>query len=243
MLARNMRRKLYEYVVDEVGLAIVRGDYAPGETLPNEDTLCETLDVSRGVLREAMKVLTQKGLIESRPRTGTTVCPRSSWNLFDPGVLTWKSQAGNTREFLENIMEVRLLIESEAAKRAAERATKEDIDHIRAIYDDMADVIRHGPGYSDEEFMLIDVKFHTAILEACGNELLAQIGHTMRQALLTAWHSDRHDLESQKNTLPPHLAILNAIANRDPATAYRASQEHIRKVWHDIQQKFIEKET
>ena len=71
MLSKNVRRKLYEYVVDELGLRIIRGDYLPGNTLPNEDSLCKELHVSRGVLREAMKVLIRKGLLESRPKTGT----------------------------------------------------------------------------------------------------------------------------------------------------------------------------
>ncbi len=237
MISKNVRRKLYEYVVDELGLQIIRGDYRTGGTLPNEDALCKEFDVSRGVLREAMKVLIQKGLIQSRPKTGTFICPRSSWNVFDPDVLIWKYQSGNKMEFLKNIMEVRQIIETEATKLAAERACEEDIEQIRGIYNEMVETIKNGAAYSGEDFILIDIKFHAAILDACGNELIAQIGYTMRQALLTARQSDRHDFEAQKNTLPSHLAILNAIANHAPTEAHRASQEHIEQVWCEMQKK------
>jgi GntR family galactonate operon transcriptional repressor len=237
MLSKNVRRKLYEYVVDELGLQIIRGDYLPGDTLPNEDTLCKDLGVSRGVLREAVKVLIQKGLLESRTRTGTLIRPRSCWNLFDPDVLIWKYQTGNKLEFLQNIMEVRRIIEAEATKLTAERASAEDIERIRSIHDDMTKTIANGSSYADEDFILIDLKFHTAILEACGNELIVQIGHTMRQALVTARQSDRHDLEAQKAVLPSHLMIVNAIVNHDSEEAYRAAQEHIEHVWRDMQKK------
>jgi DNA-binding FadR family transcriptional regulator len=234
MLSKNVRRKLYEYVVDELGLQIMRGDYRPGETLPNEDALCQELGVSRGVLREAMKVLIQKGLLESRTKTGTLIRPPSCWNLFDPDVLIWKYQTGNKLEFLQNIMEVRRIIEAEATKLTAERAGTEDIERIRSIHDEMAKIIADGTGYPDKDFIQTDLKFHMAILEACGNELIVQIGHTMRQALVTARQSDRHDIEAQKAVLPSHFMILDAIANHDPVKAYRSAQEHIEHVWHDM---------
>ncbi len=236
MISKHVRRKLYEYVVDELGSQIIRGDYRPGETLPNEDALCKEFEVSRGVLREAMKVLIQKGLLESKTKTGTFVCPSSAWNLFDPDVLIWKYQAGERLEFLKNIMEVRRIIEPEAAKLAAERASAEKIRRIQAIYDEMHSVISAGNGYASEEFIQIDLEFHTAILEACGNELLAQIGHTMRRALITARESDRHDLAAQKRTLVTHLAVLNAIADHDAEAAYRANRSLIIQVWRDMQQ-------
>jgi DNA-binding FadR family transcriptional regulator len=234
-ISKNIRRKLYEYVVDELGLRIIRGDYLPGDTLPNEDALCKELDVSRGVLREAMKVLIQKGLIQSRPKTGTLICPQDAWNLFDPDVLIWKYKVGAKMEFLRNVMEVRQIIEPEAAKLAAERATPNAIERIQAIYTEMANMINAGAGSSEEDYMLIDVKFHTAILEACGNELLAQIGHTMRQALLTARHSDRQDFEAQKAFQPSHLAMWEAIACHQPEEAYRVAHEHITTVWREMQ--------
>jgi DNA-binding FadR family transcriptional regulator len=241
--AKKIRRKLYQYVVDELGLRIIRGVYLPGGTLHNEDTLCGELGVSRGVLREATKVLIQKGLIESRPRTGTVICPRDSWNLFDPDVLIWKSEIENNAEFLRNIMEVRRIIESEAARLAAERGKPEDIERIRSIYEEIATAIANQPPDAVESILVLDVQFHTAILEACGNELIAQIGHTMRLALLAARHIDAPDLEAHKASRSPHLKILNAITNHNADQAYRLSLQHINQVWREMQGKLRPKET
>ncbi|PIE34333.1 GntR family transcriptional regulator [candidate division KSB3 bacterium] len=239
---KNVHRKLYEYVVDELGLQIIRGDYRPGETLPNEEALCKEFDVSRGVLREAMKVLIQKGLLESKTKTGTFVRLSNSWNLFDPDVLIWKYETGAKPEFLKNIMEVRRIIEPEAARLAAERASVLEVKRIQAIYDDMRCTISDKGGYSSEEFIRVDLEFHTAILEACHNELLAQIGRTMRRALLTARQSDRHDLAAQKHTLLTHIAILEAIAAHKPEEAYHANQALITQVWRDMQQQWEQEE-
>lgn len=235
-MMKNIRRNLYEYVVQELGLRIIRGDYVSGDTLPNEDSLCKELEVSRGVLREAMKVLIQKGLVESKPKIGTLILPRHSWNLFDPDVLIWKYQAGNKCEFLKNVMEVRRIIEAEASKLAAERANMEEIAHIRSLYDQMAAMLNNSSPDSDERLMFDDLRFHSAILEASGNELIAQIGHTMRQALLTARQSDRHDREAQKTTMASHWQIVEAISRHDPEDAYRTAQRHIDQVWQEMQE-------
>lgn len=230
-MLKHARRKLYEYVVEELGLKIIRGDYRPGETLPNEECLCKEFNVSRGVLREAMKVLIQKGLLESRPKTGTIILPPQSWNLFDPDVLIWKYQAGDTQQFLKNVMEVRRIVEAEASKLAAERANPGEIARIRALYEQMAAQLDDDPPAPTDALMLNDLHFHTAILEASGNELIAQIGYTMRQALLTARQADRHDVEAQRASMPSHLEIVEAIASHDPEEAYRAAQHHIDRIW------------
>jgi DNA-binding FadR family transcriptional regulator len=103
----------------------------------------------------------------------------------------------------------------------------------------MAKTITDGTRQPDEDFILMDLKFHTAILEACGNELIVQIGHTMRQALVTARQSDRYDIEAQKVILPSHAMILDAISEHDPVKAYKAAQEHIEHVWCDMQNKVL----
>ena len=232
---KNIRRKLYQYIVDELGLRIVRGVYLPGSTLPNEDALCAELGVSRGVLREATKVLIQKGMIESRTRTGTAVCPQENWNIFDPDVLAWKLQNENRAEFLKNILEVRRIIESEAARMAAERARPEDVERLRSILDEMA---LSNSGVTEETsnaLKLLDLKFHAGVMEASGNELIAQIGHTMRQVLLTARQIDQPGLDALKDSLSYHKKILDAIAERKAEGAYTLSQEHIDQVWREIQ--------
>lgn len=234
MLNKPVRRKLYEYVVEEIGFRIMNGDIRPGETLPNEDALCEEFGVSRGVLREATKVLSQKGLIQVRPKTGTLVQQRRKWNLFDADVLIWKLKAGDKVEFLQNVTEVRRIIESEAARYAAERARSHEIENIRQRYEKLKETLADDANYDYETYLEADMAFHTAILDACHNELLAQIGHTMRQAVQTAREADIRDLNVLRDSLPFHLEMLHAIASQDSKAAYRAARAMFDQVWRSI---------
>src|SRR5579875_1010215 len=123
---RSLRRQnLSAQVVREIGLSIMRKEFQPGDALLSEPELSQQLNVSRPVLREALKVLAEKGLIESRPRTGTRVRPRTDWNLLDPEVLTWQYEVGPDPAFLEAVCEVRLMFEPMTARLAASRATAE----------------------------------------------------------------------------------------------------------------------
>ena len=97
---RPLVGRLHDQVVDHLGQAIVHAELAPGATLPNEADLGTQLGVSRTVIREAVKVLAAKGLIEVRPKTGTRVLSRDQWNLLDPDVLAWQHQDGAAREEL-----------------------------------------------------------------------------------------------------------------------------------------------
>ena len=234
MLNRNIRRKLYEYVVEALGMRIVKGTYTPDETLPNEDALCREFDVSRGVLREATKVLTEKGLIRSRPKVGTQVQPRTAWNLFDADVLVWTLEAGDKIEFLQHVTEVRRVIESEAARLAAERAEKEEIASLKEAYRELENYLKTDEGYDYELYLDMDIRFHTLILEASRNELLAQIGHTMRQAVQTARRADIRTIDVQRDSLRYHLDMVDAIAGHDPDRASAASGDMFDQVWRHI---------
>jgi len=234
MFKRAFHRKLYEYVVEEIGLRIIRGQYRPGDTLPNEDALCLELEVSRGVLREATKVLAQKGMIRSRPKIGTQVRPRKEWNLFDADVLIWKFKTGDKADFLKTVTEVRAIIESQAARMAAENAGPQEIESMYALYGEMADCLTDGTSYDDEAYIQLDFRFHAALLEASHNELLAQIGYTLRRALITARQIDVQDHDIALSSLPMHLQMVDAIAARDPDAAYRATQAMFDQVRHHI---------
>ena len=131
----TIHRKLYEHVEEAIGLQIIKGKYKPNDTLPNEETLCEEFGVSRGVIREAVKVLQKKGLVRPRPKIGTQIQPKSRWNLYDEDVLIWKLKAGQQLRFLKKVTEVRSIIESEAARLSAERASTEEIDKIQKLID------------------------------------------------------------------------------------------------------------
>ena len=233
MHENTYHRKLYQYIVDEIGQRIIRGKYRTRDVLPTEDQLSAELQVSRGVLREAIKVLTQKGLIQTRPRVGTQVLPRENWNLFDPDVLVWRLQIEDKTTFLKNVTEVRRLIESEAARQAARRATDPEMSDIRKILLKMQDLL-DDDRYLYEDYLAMDILFHSKILKASHNDLLSQIGSTVRNAVHKARESDSADIGIQKESLPFHVAIVDGICEKDPDAAYRASQEMFDNIWHHL---------
>ncbi len=235
MVYSTMHRKLYEYVEEEIGLRIITGEYEPQSTLPNEDALCTKFGVSRGVIREAIKVLQKKGLVQPRPKIGTQIQPKSQWNLFDADVLVWKLKAGQQLEFLENITEVRMIIESEAAKLSAERATPEELTEIQFQFNRLKDVLDDEGEFNYEEYLEADMDFHSAILEASHNELLAQIGRTMRHAVQTARQADTHDISILSASQPFHAAVIKAISSKDPEGAYTATSNMFDQLWKDTQ--------
>jgi GntR family transcriptional regulator, galactonate operon transcriptional repressor len=171
------RRGLHGQVVDDIGRRIVRGDLAPG-TAVDLDALEGALGVSRTVVREAVKVLEAKGLLEARPKRGTVVRPRAAWNLLDPDVVGWCFEDGPDPRFLAALNELRQALEPAAARLAAARASPEDVAAMReALAALRAD---HGNIDASTED---DVALHRAILAASGNELLVRVGALIEAGL------------------------------------------------------------
>ena len=234
MPAKPYHRKLYRYVVEEIGQQIIRGRYNAGDILPTEDRLSEQMQVSRGVLREAIQVLVQKGLVQTRPRIGSQILPRRNWNLFDPDVLVWRLQIEDKTTFLKDVTEVRRLIESEAAKQAARRAAAEEVQEIRAWLNRLQEMLGDDSHYDYHSYLLLDIQFHTLILEASHNDLLSQIGRTIRDAVHQARQIDTSDIGIQKESLPFHAAIVDGIETKDPPAAHAASQAMFDNIWQHI---------
>src|SRR5437667_5248712 len=147
------RRGLHGAVVRDLGLRIVQGGIEAGESLPTEEELSSELTASRTVLREAVKVLAAKRLVESRPKTGTRVRPRRDWNLLDPDVLAWQLEAGPDRRFLVDALELRRLLEPQAARLAARRATDGQLTALAQAHEEMA-----GAGEDIDRFMEPDLR-------------------------------------------------------------------------------------
>lgn len=133
---RRTRRGIHGQIVEEVGNRIVRGDWQPGEQLPDESVFGTELEVSRTVVRESMKVLSEKGMIESRPRIGTRVSSREDWNHLDPDVLKWIFTNKPTKKHADDLIELRRLIEPGAAKLAAARISDDEIEALRQAYNE-----------------------------------------------------------------------------------------------------------
>ena len=234
MVYRNIHRKLYEHIEEAIGLRIIKGEYKPKDTIPNEEALCVEFGVSRGVIREAVKVLHKKGLVWPRPKIGTQIQPKTQWNLFDADVLIWKLKAGQQLRFLKQVTEVRTIIESEAAKLSAERATEEEIIEIKNLCNQLEGILNDEVKLNYEMYLQVDMEFHSTILETSHNELLAQIGRTMRVAVQTARQADIHDIQVILASQPFHAAITQAIERKDPDLAYQASLEMFEQVWKNF---------
>ena len=214
---KTTRRGQVKSVVDNIGQKIAAGHYVAGETLPVEQQLADSLGVGRNALREAIKVLSGKGLISTAPRSGTKIRPMDEWNMLDPDVLSWHANPETaTREFLLALLEIRRIIEPKAAELAAARATREDVAAILAAYDDMQHYRDH-PDHS----VTADIQLHTAILAASHNPFISHFKYAVA-AYLKA-HSKiggQADKDKLQADLDLHHDIAWAIARGKTKTAY-----------------------
>jgi DNA-binding FadR family transcriptional regulator len=222
------RKSMHPQIVRDLGMRIVGGEFAPGSRLPGEAVLLSTYQVGRSVLREAVRVLTAKGLVVSRQRAGVIVRPRSDWHLLDPDVLYWLIQSQPTGDFVASLMTVRRIFEPAAAALAARVASEEQRKGIAEAYAGME------AARTPEELLEPDLAFHRRIAEATGNDLLAYIGNMLSLALresiqLTSKLPNTHAL-----SLPRHKAILTAILHRDGLAARQATLVQLEETREDI---------
>ena len=229
VLAPFTPSSIHEQIVRHIGMSILKNDFAPGQTLPGEIELCAQLAVSRPILREAMKVLTAKGLVESRRKTGTRVRPREAWNLLDSDVLAWQCEATPNETFLRNLCEIRLAIEPMAARLAALRATDEQIAALEAWYRRMQRTI-----HESEAFIGADLQFHALLLAAAHNELLQQMSNTVSAALRTSRVFTTQLPGASEAAMPLHLAVVEAIQARNAPLAHAAMEHLVNQASHDV---------
>jgi len=215
---RSPARNLHSDVLWELGFAIVSGQYAEGSILPPDSELLDRFGVSRTVLREALKTLAAKGMIEARARIGTRVLPRNRWNLFDADVLAWHFEMGPDIAFLRSLAEVRIGIEIEAAALAAERAAPEQAAALAGWVEKMAGA------ETPADFARYDLEFHKAVAETSGNPFMASISALVEMALTAAFtiSSPVNDPAALASTVNTHRAIADAIAQGAPEQAREA---------------------
>jgi GntR family galactonate operon transcriptional repressor len=214
------RRGLHGEFVHDIGLRILRGELRPGDSLPMDEDPTGDLNVSRTVVREAVKVLAAKGLVEARPKTGTQVRSRIYWNLMDPDVLAWRLEADPDDGFFLDVSELRRVIEPAMAALAATRASPEEVAELEGAF---AEMEATAPEYG-EAYIAADVRFHEVILEGCHNELLAHLGSTLRAVFRASFTRTRNLAE---RTLALHRAVAVAIRAGDSGAAEAAMIELI----------------
>lgn len=208
-------RNLTYALLEAVGKAIVTGHY-DDSPFPTEADLAMQYGVSRSVTREAVKMLTAKGLLIARPRKGTTVQPPHAWNLFDPDVLRWMLERKFSLDLLRQFNELRIAIEPMAAVLAAQAANAEGIAAIEAGYQRMV-----AAEAGDDDPLEADIAFHIAILEASANPFYAQFRDVVMTALRTSIRFTNR-FKGHTASLPQHRAVLTAIEQRDPDQARAA---------------------
>jgi GntR family galactonate operon transcriptional repressor len=223
------RQNLSEQIVRQIGLSIMRNDFKPGDALLSEPELSLQFNVSRPVLREALKLLGAKGLIESRPKTGTRVRQRADWNFLDSDVIAWQYEIGPDASFLQAICEIRLMFEPMSARLAATRAIPDEIALIEHCCRQLQAAIA-----SIEDYIPADLHFHTAICTAAHNELLPKIMGTLDAALRASRLITAQLPGANQEAMPLHWTITEAICNRDEQAAEAAMQKLVILTTADI---------
>jgi DNA-binding FadR family transcriptional regulator len=210
---------VFRQILDRIGEQICSGHYAPGHVLPSEPELAQEMAVSRITIRETVKSLSAKGMLDVRRRTGTVVTPRTRWQLFDPDVIAWRAKAGTVDDVLiADLMELRRIIEPQAAKLAAVRATDSQRREIRYAYEGMAAAVA-GKG----AYVPADLAFHTVILTACHNQFIQQMQTALSAILQTSFALSAEVEGGPARSLPMHEALCMAIEQADPDAAERAA--------------------
>jgi len=208
------KRNITEYLVRQ----IISGKIKHNESLPNEIDFAAQLGVSRTMIRDVLKSLEGKGLIERKTNVGTRVRSIHSWNLLDPELLDLSQGILTQSRFLLSLMELRLIIEPQAAALAAVRANDDDLLKIRESFTRMGVGIEQGE--NDALDTEADIDFHKAIIKACGNLFLSQFGSAIQGALHHTIYLSNKIHINHIASLECHRRVVDAIENRDSQKAY-----------------------
>lgn len=219
---RDRVASLSDRVAGEIGRRIVSGQYQPGDTLPTEPKLQEEFKVSRTAVREAIRLLSAKGLTVSRPKIGTKVRPRVDWNMLDPDVLRWQIDPFPTDEFIHSLFEMREIIEPAAAARAAERATPDEVEALGQAFEGIRNRDR---GSADQ--IKADLAFHMIVLEASHNPLLRSAGSMIESGLVISFSLGWRTVMGDDAVLQ-HRDVYEAIRDRNADSAYLAMRRLLR---------------
>ncbi|MDX2603293.1 FadR/GntR family transcriptional regulator [Streptomyces caniscabiei] len=214
-------RGLHGRVLETLGPAITAGEYPPGSVL-RTDELAQTFEVSRSVMREAVRVLESMHLVESRRRVGVIVRPPAEWNVYDPQVIRWRLAGADRPRQLRSLTVLRSAIEPIAAGLAARHATA---DQCAALTECAIGMVAHSRGHKLEGYLRHDVAFHRLILDASGNEMFARLGDVVEEVLAGRTHHAVmfHDPDPAAVTL--HVQVAEAIREHDAPRAERLTRE------------------
>lgn len=205
---------------------IVSGDYPSGTLLPPEPVLCQSFDVSRSVVREALKVLQEKGLVTVRQGHGTVVADAGEWNLLDPLVLAATIRHDERREAIDDLIAVRAALEADMTARATTRVTDEAVEQLRELVAELERSVTDRPLYLE-----LDTRFHDELMRISGNRLGRAVVRSIHDQARSSVGYNHADPEDLRLAHCGHVLILEHIIARDPEGAAGAMREHIISMW------------
>lgn len=222
------QRGMHGAAVNEIGRRILAGQLAPGMILTIEE-LEREFSASRTVIREALRALAAKGLVDARPKRGTFVRPRDDWSLLDPDVLRWQfEQPADSHQFFDNLAEVRGIVEPAGARLAAVRRTDQDLAELADSLAASAE-----PDATPEDVVAADIRFHRALLFATRNELLQRMEIVIETGL-RARDLLVHGKGTWADAVPAHRAVLDAVAGRREDVAEHAMRALLEQASRDF---------
>src|SRR3954469_19135641 len=180
--------RLHRTLLEALVADIVGGALAAGQRLPTEKELAQRFGVSRGVAREGLRSLEERGLVTVKHGSGATVLPATEWDMFNPDVIAAALSGDRGPQLLGDYLECRRLLEIEAAGLAAERATREQLVALSEALERMtaAAVQTTGAPSAEDRFHDADIAFHRAVIQATGNRALGRMTEPVHRALAAA---------------------------------------------------------
>jgi DNA-binding FadR family transcriptional regulator len=221
--------RLHGSIAREIGVAIVSGRYRPGHILDGEVEASSRRRVSRTAYREAVRILSAKGLVHSKPRIGTRVSALGQWHLLDPDVLMWAFSGEPASEVLHGLFELRSIVEPAAAALAATRRSQQHLDEMRRALDEMAKHTLHV-----EAGRIADQEFHASLLAATANPFVVSLTKGVTAAVNALTEFKQRIAPLRRDPVPDHLRVYDAIAAKDADRARTAMRELIRLAIMDM---------
>lgn len=216
MTERPRRKPLADQIAEDLQERILNGEWKQGEKLPTEFELIELLNVGRGTVREAVKILVARNILEIRRGNGTYVVEEPG-KVEDPFGFVFYS---DKIQLADDLCEVRLLLEPDIASLAAQRATKEEVAYIEECCRRVEEIIARG-----ESHMEADIVFHEAIAAASHNRVVTNIIPVIQQGVSVFVEVTNYSLTDM--TVQTHRQVTDAIARHDSNAAYAAMREHL----------------
>lgn len=223
-------RGLHGRVLDTLGPAITAGEYPAGSVL-RTDELARRFEVSRSVMREAVRVLESMHLVESRRRVGVTVLPECEWNVYDPQVIRWRLAGADRPRQLRSLTVLRSAVEPVAAGLAARLATPEQCAELTEC---ALGMVANSRGHRLEEYLFHDVAFHRVVLTASGNEMFARLGGVVAEVLAGRTHHDVMFEDPDPAAVTLHVQVAEAVRARDAARAEELTRQITVGALHEL---------